>query len=439
MPSLIADHKRMTSTDQQPTSGAAATDVAGAPLAVVLRWLVHGLLFLLVTVTAARGLATASGGRLAALLILLALMVSVYSLGSRRWAAAQRRQGHEDAPSWSALWHLAPTAVLWMLALAHSPDAVWIAFGLDLAVAFSLPLAGGVPALVVVTVAAIAGYVGWSGDGITAPAFIGPTLGAIVALVGVLAVRALQREVDIRTRLARNLLEAQAELARHEREAATAQERERLSRELHDTVAQSALAIQIMLDATRTALAEEKTARAQELVVEARAAAALTTAQARSLLEDSAREVDPLELPVLLDELAGRGLDGGPQVELRCEQDPQLLGLVPARTASTALRLARTLVSNAVLHADAQRVVVTLAVEPSDLLLDVVDDGVGIPADEVDGVGLRSARARARALGGELTIESSPGAGTAVQARLPLPTAARPEGDAPSPPPEEPA
>ena len=404
-----------------------------------MRWLVHGLLYLLVIVTAARGSATASGARLVALLFLLAVLVSVYSIGARLFAERQRRRGApDDAPAWGALWYLAPTIVVWMLVLVHSPDAVWIAFGLDLAVAAALPLVCSIPALVLITCAATVGYVHWDPTGFSAAALIGPSLGALVALVGMLAVRALQREITARTLLARRLLDAQEQLAVHERDAATAAERERIARELHDTVAQSALGIQIMLDAARTALEADDSKRAGILVGEARRAAALTSSQARALVDDSTAELDPCELPSLLADLmervqlrspAGRG-SSQTQAECRCETDRQQLARVHSRTARTVLRLAESLLGNAVTHADASRIVLSFAIDADDALLDVVDDGIGIPPGEREGFGLRSARARAHALGGELTIESGVGEGTAVQVRLPLPAGSTPAGTA---------
>jgi signal transduction histidine kinase/ligand-binding sensor domain-containing protein len=78
-------------------------------------------------------------------------------------------------------------------------------------------------------------------------------------------------------------------------------------------------------------------------------------------------------------------------------------------------------VTNAAAHAGARRVEIELKVGKGQLLLRVSDDGRGFdPAAASDGHGLTSLRERARAIGGELTIESSPGQGTTVRLRAPL-------------------
>ncbi|MCS6710719.1 hypothetical protein JSY14_01285 [Brachybacterium sp. EF45031] len=313
--------------------------------------MVHGLLYALVALTAVRTLLAGPPLRAGSVIGLLAVAVSVYSVGARRTA---RRQGPDG--TWSALPHLAVTVALWAGTFLLGPDAVWVAFGLDFAVLQALPLPGGVVALAMVTVIAIVGYAGGTPQAGVAEV-LGPVIGALVALAVVQAVRALQREVAERTRLARELLAAQARIRAQEREAAAAQERERIARELHDTVAQSALSIQMLLEASASAL----------------------------------------------------------------ERDDPAAARVPERVARTVLRLAQSLLANAVQHADASRIVVSVEAAEEELILDVVDDGVGFSPGTAEGFGLRAARARALAQGGRLEVESTPGSGTAIHVELPLP------------------
>jgi signal transduction histidine kinase len=83
-------------------------------------------------------------------------------------------------------------------------------------------------------------------------------------------------------------------------------------------------------------------------------------------------------------------------------------------------RIAQEALTNVARHARARTCVVRLAVD-EDVALEIVDDGVGIPAERRAGVGLSSMRERASELGGSCVVESVPGGGTRVVVRLPLP------------------
>jgi signal transduction histidine kinase len=96
--------------------------------------------------------------------------------------------------------------------------------------------------------------------------------------------------------------------------------------------------------------------------------------------------------------------------------------LPPLRAAVevAAYRIATEAVANAVRHAAASSCRVALAVTGDDLLVEITDDGSGVPDDAVPGVGSTSMRERAAELGGSLDLTTAPGAGTTVRARLPL-------------------
>lgn len=95
------------------------------------------------------------------------------------------------------------------------------------------------------------------------------------------------------------------------------------------------------------------------------------------------------------------------------------LSVVDPTLADHAEAVVREAVSNAVRHADAQTLTVTVRVE-DELSLEVVDDGCGMPPD-VTPSGLNNLRARARDVGGELTVADAPGGGTMVRWVAPLP------------------
>ncbi len=96
--------------------------------------------------------------------------------------------------------------------------------------------------------------------------------------------------------------------------------------------------------------------------------------------------------------------------------------LPPMRAAVevAAYRIATEAVSNAVRHAGASSCTVSLELSGEDLLVQISDDGRGVPADAVPGVGSTSMRERAAELGGTFDVTTAAGAGTTVQARLPL-------------------
>lgn len=393
------------------------------PYTLALRWLVHVLLYLLVVIAALRTLGDLPSAHAVIRLALLVVLVSIYSIGARRSGG----RGADHRGSWKALAYLVPATAVWAVCLFLTPDAIWIAFGLDFAVLYALPLLGGITGLVVTTSLAIGGFAAWQGE-LPVAGIVGPVIGGLVALAVVLAVRALQDEIDERTRLARDLFAAQEDLARTQREAARAEERTRIARELHDTVAQSALSIQMLLDASRTALEADDRATALGHLGEARRAAALTSRQTRAFVDEESTSEDAAgdleqRLAEVIEEMAPAH-GAAPVLSLRSELDPRTLEVAGDRTASGLERILRSLLGNVLQHADAARAVATLSAQDGDLVLDVVDDGVGMTLDGSDGTtegfGLRTVRARARALGGAMAVESAPGEGTAVQVRVPL-------------------
>lgn len=402
-------------------------DLTPTPFAAALRWAVHALVYAMVVVASVIVLLPRPSASAGITLSLLAVFTAVYSIGARR--ALRHRAGPEG--SWSALAYLGPSVLLWACTFFAGPDAIWVAFGLDFAVLYALPETGGLLALMVVTAIAVLGYTAWSQDPVPGEV-AGPVIGALVALAVVVTVRALQREVDRRTHLARQLVQARDTIAEQTRAASTAAERDRIARELHDTVAQSNLSIHLLLDAATAALAREESDEARSLVQEARAAAARTGLQTRRFVDAAETEVPSgAQLREELRRLVADAASVVPAaVVLRDELTDEELAELPRSTARALLRLVESLLANAVQHSDAPRIMVTVGMHEHQILLDVVDDGRGFVPEQVGGFGLRSARARAASVGGSVVIESAPGSGTAVQVVLPLP-------QKPAPSPEE--
>ncbi|WP_172797066.1 sensor histidine kinase [Devriesea agamarum] len=381
--------------------------------------MVHMLFYVLCVVvlvlSSVRGHIQGDGGWFVSAMLCL---IAVYSIGARRYLRQSRSGQHR----WKAAPYIALTIGLWTLTFCFTPNAAWLAFALDFVVMYALPLVGGVIALALVSCIGIGGYAIHFGE-LHAGEVIGPVIGALVAAAVVLSYQTLQREIAQRTALARELLATQHELAAQQRAAGIAEERDRIARELHDTVAQSAISIHMLLDTAHADLLRGDTSQALERVESAREAARQTSAQTRSFVDATA--APPLRGCDLPGEL--RSLAASAQAVNHLDTEVRIDAGVTARLTTlpqhfvlTVLRIAQSSMANVVRHADARRAVLTLSIEDDHLLLDIVDNGIGIPPGTQDGYGLKSAKARARALGGTLLVESEPDGGTAVQLSLPL-------------------
>ena len=100
-------------------------------------------------------------------------------------------------------------------------------------------------------------------------------------------------------------------------------------------------------------------------------------------------------------------------------QAPDPLQL-PREVEVATYRIALEAVTNVTRHARAARCTVPVGVTGDDLVIQVCDDGIGIPVTQPRGLGLRSIAERAAELGGAATVEPATSGGTVVRARLPL-------------------
>lgn len=338
------------------------------------------------------------------------------------------------APVAAALW-LAAVLVVWALLVLLTPDGVWLAFPLFFVQLHLLPLRWALPLVAATTAVAVGGF-GWHARTLTVGTVLGPALGAAVAVAVVLGYQALYRESEQRRRLIEELTEARSDLAAAERTAGVLAERERLAREIHDTLAQGLSSIQLLLRAAERALPDRPDG-ALGHVRQAREAAVDNLAEARRFV--SALSPPGLEhgsLPAALERLcATTARTSGLAVHCHVSGTPAEL---PTPQEVALLRIAQSALANTVQHAAASRAELTLSYMDTEVALDVVDDGTGfrpseVPAPGTDttgsGFGLAAMRARARALHGTLVVESAPGEGTAVA--VTLPTAGTAPGSAP--------
>jgi signal transduction histidine kinase len=224
-----------------------------------------------------------------------------------------------------------------------------------------------------------------------------------------------RRGVDwhLARRLARS---ARGRVSRREREAAlaVAEERRRLARELHDGVAQDlAFIVSQSLRLTRSFPDEpalERVATAAERAL----------ADSRTIIRGLTRSEATTLAAAVCDQAHEMTERAGLRLELEVADDIE----ATAEVEHAVLRISREAISNAARHADATTVAISVSSTPDGLRVRVADDGRGFdPAHMARsgsaGFGLVSMDERARALGGEMRLESQPGAGTVVELALP--------------------
>ncbi|QIY58130.1 sensor histidine kinase [Streptomyces sp. RPA4-5] len=330
----------------------------------------------------------------------------------------------------AALW-LAALGLVWLVLLALTPDGVWVAFPLFFVQLHLLPPRWALPAVAATTLAAIAGF-GRHTHTLSVGTVLGPALGAAVAVAVVLGYEALYRESEQRRRLIEELTATRGELADAEHAAGVLAERERLAREIHDTLAQGLSSIQLLLRAAERAL-PERPGSALGHVRQARTAAVDNLAEARRFVRAlSPPDLEAGSLPAALERVcATTARTSGLAVHCQVSGVPTVL---PTPHEVALLRIAQSALANTVRHAAAGRVELTLSYMDTEVALDIVDDGTGFVPAEVPvpgsaavpgtGFGLAAMRARARALQGTLVVESAPGEGTAVAVTLPCPAPA---------------
>jgi len=395
------------------------------PTTRALTWCLHLLIIGLLALAAVR--AVTDGRPQTGLIVVMAAACGLaYAAGP---LLPRIRRSRRDAA-----WWLAAVGAAWLMLLALSPDAVWVAFPLYFLQLHLLPRRTGLAAVIATTVAAIAGFAAHAGSFSLAMA-IGPALGAAVAVAGVWGYQALYRESEQRRQLIEELTATRADLARAQHAAGVLAERERLAREIHDTLAQGLSSIQLLLCAAERALPRAPQ-HAARYVDQARQAAVDDLAEAR-------RFVAALTPPALDDATLAGALERlctTTSARHRTTAHFHLAGdPAPLATAHEValLRIAQSALANTVRHAEATTTDVTLSYLGDHVALDVVDDGRGFdptclpaPDPEAGGFGLAAMRARVQDLGGTLAIDSAPGHGTALAARIPLTTPAETESEA---------
>ncbi len=200
-------------------------------------------------------------------------------------------------------------------------------------------------------------------------------------------------------------------------------ERMRLARDIHDTVAQSLTGVIVHLEALEHAAGDAMAAadhrgRALDLARVGLREARLSVQGLRASALDGQDLADALAAVVARVDTSGAA---AARFSVQGEAAD-----VPVSIANELLRIGEEALANALRHASAGHVLASLQVTHHDVRLVVEDDGAGIDLAAADaaGFGLLGMRERAARLGGTLTVESQPGEGTRVQAHIPIQPAA---------------
>lgn len=235
-----------------------------------------------------------------------------------------------------------------------------------------------------------------------------------------------------RAELIRDLRESRSEAARLSEETGAMAERERLAREMHDTLAQGLTSIIALTQAVESEM-DDKPRTARRHLALMRETAAENLAEARAMV--AARQPVPFggeQLDAVLERITARiGGELAIAARSRVEGTPVPL---PNDLQICLLRTAQEALANVRRHAGADSVEVALEYTDTGVALTVSDDGRGFVLGEARaGNGLANMGHRAESVGGTLEVESVPGAGTAVRMALPLPGAGPGPGGRPAP------
>lgn len=222
-------------------------------------------------------------------------------------------------------------------------------------------------------------------------------------IASLLALKQMQARSELR-RLNSELLATQSLLTENTRIA----ERVRISRELHDLIGHHLTALTLNLEVA----SHTTQGKPREHVDQAASIARLLLADVREVVSDMRRD-DQVDLRQALDMLSA----GVPQLDIHLDI-PADLALTDPKRAQILLRCAQELITNAVRHAQARNLWITLSQDSQGVVLKARDDGQGTP-HLVPGNGISGMRERLRELGGRLDIATRPGAGFQVKAWLP--------------------
>ncbi|MCV7235630.1 sensor histidine kinase [Mycobacterium branderi] len=245
------------------------------------------------------------------------------------------------------------------------------------------------------------------------------TLVAAVAapVIGTLGATATRQRARMAA-MVRELAASRAESARLSSEAGAAVERERLAREIHDTLAQGFTSIVALAQAVEAELDSDRAAAdrhlglirttARENLAEARAIVAglsPTVLGEGSLAAAIRRQCDKLTA------------ETGIAVKFSADRDLPALGMA---ADVVLLRATQEALANVRKHAQATTVCAKLSAAANGVRLTLADNGIGLSSDHPDGFGLRGMKARVAQVGGKMRVSRTPGGGVSIEIEVPV-------------------
>jgi len=342
---------------------------------------------------------------------------------------------------WAHAWILArPWAILiyvplgWFLVLAslrYASGFVLLVFGAILQGFIFLPFAAAIVTLglvIALLVALIVSQNRTAWNSLFAARILSVVAMGVMIGTIMLYIHRVNRDAAIRARLLRQLDDAQRDLADRAREAGVQEERQRLARDIHDTLAQGFTSVIKHLEAVELDFAAAEASKTRDVMQNARPHLAHATNVSRESLEEIRRLVWALRPQQLSEATLGSALQRivaqwgeANGVSASCE----VASMPPLQPDADVifLRATQEALSNVAKHAAATTVSVTLHAVDGLALLSIDDDGRGFADSDTQRegkFGLTGMRERVRRFGGHVLVESTVGEGTSVTVAMPL-------------------
>ena len=245
-----------------------------------------------------------------------------------------------------------------------------------------------------------------------------------MAIFVVIYVTLYMRQTDAREqaeKLAQELEAANRQLAEYAAQVedlTIANERQRMARELHDTLSQGLAGIILQLEATEAHLGNQRIEKAQAIISDAKSQARATLADARNAIDDLRQtSLDDLDSALRLEISRFTNATGIP-VNYHADRTPPL----PDSVQETIVRTVAESLTNIARHAQASEVAVSLSLADKSLLVSVQDDGQGFDPKNIPSghYGILGIRERVRLIDGNVEIQSEVGKGTILKVSIPL-------------------
>ncbi|MEA3337192.1 MAG: sensor histidine kinase [Chloroflexota bacterium] len=335
----------------------------------------------------------------------------------------------EDNP-WALLYLVVQGALAFSIVLVSQNPAMPMGLFLALVgVTLGLLTDKRLAAVTIVIILAVASYSTWLIRGLDSlPSWA--LFAAPMTLFVIVYVELYTRQAEARAEaqaLLKELELAYAQLARYAVEVENltlTAERQRMARELHDTLAQGLAGVILQLEAAKSHLASGGNQRAEEILDQAMGRARSTLADARRVISDLREESATSE--DLAEAIEQEAIRFSQATGIPCHLDIRLAGQISEESCEHACRIVGEALANVAQHAQANEVWLTATDDDGNLQIVVRDDGIGFDTDPSAGraghYGLIGARERARLAAGTLQVESQPGEGTTLRLQVPLAT-----------------